>query len=201
MASRASAERRPDQSTPDYSRLALPAGDLWIFGYGSLMWNPGMPYLRRAPALAYGYHRALCIYSSRWRGTPRRPGLVMGLDRGGACHGIAYRVAAADVPLVLDGLWEREMERQRVVYEPRVLAVRMFKRRAAALAFVADRRHPCYAGKLSLAETARLVATCRGERGHNLDYLAQTVRHLAEIGVEDPRLRRVLAAARRMAGA
>ena len=75
-----------------YSRLDLPGGDLWIFGYGSLMWNPGIPYVRWAPALVFGYHRALCIYSSRWRGTPERPGLVLGLDRGGCCRGIAFQV-------------------------------------------------------------------------------------------------------------
>ena len=84
--------------------LVLPNGDLWIFGYGSLMWDPDFPYVEWAPALIYGYHRALCIFSHRWRGTPERPGLVLGLDRGGACRGIAFRVAHADVESALDAI-------------------------------------------------------------------------------------------------
>ena len=79
------------------SRIESRAGELWIFAYGSLMWNPGFAYVEWAPALIYGYHRALCISSDRWRGTPERPGLVLGLARGGACRGIAFRVAREDV--------------------------------------------------------------------------------------------------------
>ena len=184
-----------------YSHLELPRGGLWVFGYGSLMWNPGMPYRQRVPALVFGYHRALCVYSPRWRGTVRRPGLVMGLDRGGACRGVAYRIAAASVPQVLGLLWEREMERARVSYVPLLLNVRTVRGPVPALAFVADRSHPSYAGKLGVQQTARLVASCRGERGPNIEYLEQTVSHLAAIGVRDGRLRRILAAARRLARA
>jgi cation transport protein ChaC len=177
-----------------YSKLGLPRGDLWIFGYGSLMWSPGIPFARWAPALVYGYHRALCIYSSRWRGTPRRPGLVLGLERGGACRGIAFRVKAADVTLALEALWQREM--RRAVYEPRVLRARLPAGEARVLTFIADPRHPGYAGELPFRQTARLIATCRGDRGPNLDYLTRTVEHLRELGVRDHNLQRILVAAR-----
>ncbi|MCC7486967.1 MAG: gamma-glutamylcyclotransferase [Burkholderiales bacterium] len=169
------------------------------------MWDPRMPYRARSPALAFGYHRSLCVYSSLWRGTPERPGLVLGLDLGGACRGVAYRIAAADVRRVLASLWEREMREHeivregvsRAVYLPRVIPVRLRDRRLRSLAFVVDRRHPGYAGTLPLARTAQLVATRRGERGPNLEYLARTVTHLAALGVRDRRLQRVLEAARR----
>ena len=108
---------------PQPSELNLPKGDLWIFGYGSLMWDPGFPHVDLAPALIFGYHRELCIYSSRWRGTPEQPGLVLGLDRGGACRGIAFRIAAPDVVTSLDALWDREMRRG--VYHPRLLRARL----------------------------------------------------------------------------
>ena len=177
-----------------YSKLRLPLGDLWIFAYGSLMWNPGIPYVQWAPALVYGYHRALCIYSSRWRGTPERPGLVLGLDRGGACRGIAYRIKARDVTLALEALWEREM--RRAVYQPRLLRARLLGRHARVLTFIADPHHVGYAGKLSIRQTARLVATCSGDRGPNLEYIRRTVDHLSELGVSDHNLQRVFAAAR-----
>jgi len=175
-------------------RLPLPRGDLWIFGYGSLMWDPGFPYVQWAPALIYGYHRALCISSNRWRGTPERPGLVLGLDRGGACRGIAFLVARADAGPALEALWAREMRRR--VYRPRLLRARLPGEEVQALAFVADPKHASYAGYLSIEQTAERIANCRGARGPNLDYLIRTVEHLSELGVRDHNLLRVLAAAR-----
>ena len=177
-----------------YSQLGLPAGDLWIFGYGSLMWHPGIPFVRWAPATIFGYHRAMCIYSSRWRGTPDRPGLVLGLDRGGCCRGIAFQVKASDVPHALESLWDREM--RRAVYQPRLVRARLPEAEAQVLTFVADPRHAGYAGKLSIRRIARQVATCCGDRGPNLEYLRRTVDYLAELGMRDHTLQRVLAAAR-----
>lgn len=179
---------------PQPSEFALPPGELWVFGYGSLMWDPGFPYVKWAPALVYGYHRALCVYSTRWRGTARRPGLVLGLDRGGACRGIAYQVATDDVDTALTGLWAREMRRR--VYEPRLMRARLAGHETRVLTFVANVEHPGYAGRLSVEETARLVATCHGERGSNIDYLTRTIDHLTELGVRDHNLLGVLAVVR-----
>jgi cation transport protein ChaC len=181
-------------SYPQPSELDIPKGDLWVFGYGSLMWDPGFPHVASLPALIYGYHRELCIFSSRWRGSPQQPGLVLGLDRGGACRGVAFRIAAAHVAHSLEALWEREMRRG--VYHPRLLRARLPGRTARVLAFVANPMHPGYAGTLPTERIAELVANCCGDRGPNVEYLARTIRHLAGLGVRDHHLLRVMAAVR-----
>lgn len=177
---------------PEPSDLDLPRGGLWIFGYGSLMWDPCFRHVESRPALIYGYHRELCIYSSRWRGTPQRPGLVLGLDRGGACRGVAFRIAAAQVARSLESLWDREMRRG--VYHPRLLHARLPGRTARVLAFVANPLHPGYAGTLPTERTAELIANCHGDRGPNVEYLARTLKHLTHLGVRDHHLLRVMAA-------
>jgi len=172
-------------------RAQLPAGDLWVFGYASLMWSPGFGHRERSPAFVYGFHRSLCIYSHRHRGTPERPGLVMGLCRGGSCWGMAFRVAASDAAAVLRALWHREM--RNVVYQPRLVRARVRRGRVVqAVAFVADPCHRQFAGDLGVERTARLVAQGKGGRGHNIDYLRRTLKHMHEIGVRDPHLDRVL---------
>src|SRR5438552_3592229 len=132
----------------------VPQGDLWVFGYGSLMWSPGFGYKQKRLARAYGYHRALCILSTRYRGTHRRPGLVVGLCRGGSCWGMAFLIDAAHVRVALTRLWNREMPRR--VYEPRLVLVRLRGGRLVrALAFLADPGHPSYVRELDVQGRAR----------------------------------------------
>ena len=172
----------------------LPRGDLWIFGYGSLMWSPGFRPAARKTGLVRGYHRAMCILSHRYRGTPRKPGLVMGLCRGGSCWGIAFRVPAARVRRVMRALWKREMLNN--VYVPTLLQVTVGpKQRIRALAFVADATHRQFVRELDLHGRARLVAQGIGERGRCVDYIRNTLEHMLELGVNDPHLARILDAA------
>ena len=178
---------------PEFLGLA-PRGDLWVFGYGSLMWSPGFRSSQKSAGKVHGYHRSLCVYSHRYRGTPRRPGLVMGLCRGGSCWGMVYRVAAARAARVLRYLWRREMRNR--VYCPSFLRVRIpGGREIRALAFVADAWHRQFAGDLDVHRTAVLVAQGIGERGSNIDYLSYTLAHMHELGVRDPHLDRILLAA------
>lgn len=175
----------------------LPHGDLWIFGYGSLMWSPGFRCAEKSVAFLKGYHRALCILSTRYRGTQRRPGLVMGLCRGGSCWGMAFRVPAARVRGVLAALWQREMQRK--VYEARLVPVRVRRgARVRALTFVADVHHPQFARELDLHHRARLVAQGIGQRGRCTDYIRNTLEHMYGLGVTDPHLARVLETAEAM---
>jgi cation transport protein ChaC len=172
----------------------LPPGDLWVFGYGSLMWSPCFAYRESMLARAHGYHRALCILSTRYRGTQRKPGLVMGLCRGGSCWGMAFRVTAREVPRTLRRLWRREMPRR--TYAPRLVRVQLAEGRVVrALAFLADPAHPSYVRELDLHGRARLVAQGIGQRGPCIDYIQNTLEHMQCVGVRDPHLERVLHAA------
>ena len=182
---------------PEFLQLAPARGDLWVFGYGSLMWSPGFRSSEKSPGRVHGYHRALCVYSHRYRGTPERPGLVMGLCRGGSCWGMAYRIPAARAGRVLAYLWRREMRNR--VYVARFVRVSVrHGREVRALAFVADPAHRQFAGDLSIRRTAQLVAQGCGERGDNVDYLSYTLAHMHEIGVRDPHLDEVLLAVLRL---
>lgn len=173
--------------------MSSDCGDLWVFGYGSLMWRPGFDYLERVPARLNGYHRDFCVWSHRYRGTPEKPGLVLGLDRGGSCRGIAYRVADDKREAVLAYLHEREMITG--VYAPRMLPVMPegSDRRVAAQAYVVERDHAQYAAGLTPEERAALIIQGHGTAGPGRDYLANTVGHLAELGLPDRRLSRLLA--------
>ncbi|MFM2129779.1 MAG: hypothetical protein RL477_1325 [Pseudomonadota bacterium] len=159
-------------------------GDLWIFGYGSLMWKPGFDFVERRHALIRGRHRALCVWSEEWRGTVERPGLVLGLDRGGACRGIAFRVAAAEAREVIAYLDARE--RVTEVYHRRVVELRLAGgERVRGQTYVVDRGHRQYAGRVPTAEAARIIAQSAGKGGSNVDYLENTIRHLDEFGLEE----------------
>jgi cation transport protein ChaC len=184
----------------DFSEFStlLPRRALWVFGYGSLMWAPGFRPLARRPVLVHGYHRSLCVLSTLHRGSPERPGLVLGLRRGGSCWGMALRIDPARAVPVLRKLWDREMAY--AVYQPHVLTARGKGGTAvAAVTFVADPLHTQYAGELDIGSMARAVAHSRGGRGANIDYLGQTLAHMRRLGVHDPHLEQVLREARRLA--
>jgi cation transport protein ChaC len=169
----------------------------WVFGYGSLMWDPGFAVAESRPALLRGWHRDFCIYSHHYRGTPQTPGLVLGLDAGGACRGVAHRFAATDKASVRAYLWEREIQNDGVYHEI-VRPLRLDDGRAVeALVYVADRKHPQYAGDLSDEELARLIRQGKGARGTCLQYTASTIAHLDELGLKETRLHRLLTMARR----
>jgi glutathione-specific gamma-glutamylcyclotransferase len=164
---------------------------LWVFGYGSLMWRPGFPFVERRHAHLHGYHRSLCIFSHVHRGTPENPGLVLGLDQGGRCHGVAFLVATEEIDPTVRYLREREQATS--VYLERRLSVRLDDGRAvAALGYIADRRHPQYAGRLPFDEVLRLVRQGEGVSGRNPDYVRSTYEHLLGMGVVDPLLQRIV---------
>jgi cation transport protein ChaC len=158
---------------------------LWVFAYGSLMWRPGFATPETMAARLQGWHRALCIYSEHYRGTPAKPGLILGLLPGGSCRGIAHRLPANRYDAVRRYLWSREIDNDGV-YEEDIRPIHLSDGRAvAALVYLADRRHRQFAGKLPLAESARLVRQGRGATGSNLDYLGNTLAHLGELGIRD----------------
>jgi cation transport protein ChaC len=166
----------------------IPA-DLWVFGYGSLLWRPGFAFTEKQPARVTGLHRSLCIYSFVHRGTPERPGLVLGLDRGGACRGMAFRVAAADREATVHYLREREQATSVYLEVLRgVTLVGQPERRVEALTYVVDRGHPQYAGKLSLDERLHLIRQGHGRSGPNRDYVLATVAELEALGCRDQEL-------------
>jgi glutathione-specific gamma-glutamylcyclotransferase len=160
--------------------------ELWVFGYGSLMWRPGFPHDMQTPGLLRGAHRALCVYSVLHRGTHEQPGLVLGLDRGGACRGVAFRVSKGAEEATVAYLRDREQVTE--VYREAYRPVRLLDgsgRTVRALTFLANPSHTQYAGRLSLDEQLRIVRTCCGEAGDNVEYVLNTVRHLEEEGVHD----------------
>jgi cation transport protein ChaC len=174
---------------------APPDHDFWVFGYGSLMWHPVFSFGERQAALVYGYHRTFCIYSHRYRGTPETPGLVLGLDRGGSCRGIAYRIDRREGAAVFAYLYDREMITK--VYHPRWLATKLADHRIVrAYGFVADTRHGQYTGRLSEEHIVALILQGSGERGACLDYLSSTVAHLDELGIRESKLHAILRRAR-----
>ncbi|MBM3487743.1 MAG: gamma-glutamylcyclotransferase [Alphaproteobacteria bacterium] len=169
-------------------------GDVWFFAYGSLMWNPGFPFEEDARATLRGYHRAFCVNSRSYRGTRERPGLVLGLDRGGTCVGQVFRVAHGEREKVAAYLEERELPED--IYSCRHVPVTTAYARLLAYAFVVNRAHFLYAGKLTDAEIIRRLATCGGNRGSNRAYLENTVAHLDALGIGEGHLHAILRAVR-----
>jgi glutathione-specific gamma-glutamylcyclotransferase len=178
-----------DPMPPAIAALRDGAEPVWLFAYGSLMWNPEFDYAEVRPAFLRGYHRRFCLYSRDYRGTPERPGLVLGLDRGGSCHGIAYRLPPDRLGPTFDRIWAREMTGR--VYQMRRVAVRTADGTITAHACVVRRASPAYAGRLSVDDAARLLAKAVGGRGTGREYLANTVRHLEALGIRDRLLHRI----------
>ena len=164
-------------------------GDIWVFGYGSLMWNPGFPHLEARPARLHAYHRAFCLYSYHYRGSEARAGLVLGLDRGGSCRGRAFRVAARDAEAAIAYLIEREMfGHEENVYRLVWPGIAVDDRRVRAACFVVNRAHPHYAGKLPPSRIAGLIRQGVGSGGTNIDHLRNTIQHLDDLGITYGRL-------------
>ena len=154
------------------------------------MWNPGFPCRRARRARIHGYHRDLCVWSWVHRGTQAHPGLVLGLDRGGSCVGMAHRVARVDRDSVVKYLYARELVTN--VYVPVVARIHIDGEDVApALAFVVDRRHPQYAGALVPSVAASTIREARGRSGPNIDYFVNTMAHLDELGIRCPRLEKI----------
>lgn len=165
-------------------------GDLWVFGYGSLMWRTGFAYEECVKARLPGLHRSLCVFSHIHRGTVERPGLVLGLDHGGSCRGLAFRVAAMNRDSTIAYL--REREQPTTFYLERHLRILLDDgRKARALTYIVDRRHRQYAGRLPEEEQLRLVRQGIGRSGANPEYVIRTAEHLELLGLRDPALRRL----------
>jgi len=166
--------------------------EFWVFGYGSLMWNPGFDYAEARHARLVGWRRAFCIYSVHHRGSPKRPGLVLGLDRGGVCEGIAYRVSGPNSSQTLAYL--RRREQVSGVYREALAPVTLLgaeSREVLALAYLVERAHPGYAGHLPLRTQAALIRGATGLSGANLDYLYNTLAHLSDLRIRERDLERL----------
>ena len=170
--------------TPPDAAAPVSEGGLWVFGYGSLMWRPGFAYARRCKALLRGWRRSLCVFSHVYRGSPERPGLVLGLDRGGACPGVAFEIDAALREATIRYL--REREQVTAVYVERIAPVTLESgERVHALTYVADRLHGQYAGRLDREAMLEYVRAGQGQSGDNVEYVLETYDHLREMGVRD----------------
>ena len=161
--------------------------EIWVFGYGSLMWNPGFEWDKKRVATVYGYHRNFCLWSRINRGTPESPGLVLTLEQGGSCRGLAFRLTKGTDREELSRLWRREMTMGS--YRPRWLECRSGGESFEALAFVVNRRCTGYAGKLPIETMVQTIATAHGKFGPCAEYLFRTEAALHEHGIRDERVK------------
>ncbi|KQV73310.1 gamma-glutamylcyclotransferase [Rhizobium sp. Root1220] len=174
--------------------------EFWVFGYGSLMWNPGFEFVERSQALVHGYRRSLCVRSWVHRGTQQNPGLVLGLDRGGSCRGMAFRIEPERRDDVVEYLRERELVTN--VYLERCLPLQLADGRSSkAVAYVVDRNHTQYAGALDAVAAARVVHQAHGQSGPNDAYVFNTLAHLQEMGIRDHWLEQVVGEVTRLRAA
>ena len=179
--------------------MACDMDDFWVFGYGSLMWNPGFAFEERQQARLHGYRRSLCIRSNVYRGTDENPGLVLGLERGGSCLGVAFRVSDANRQTAIEYLRERELVSN--VYKERIISVRLLDgRQYNAVTYVADPVHPQYVRGLGASDAARIVSGASGRSGPNEDYVVNTIQHLKDMGIRDALLENIAAGVRDIRG-
>ncbi len=169
-------------------------GDVWLFAYGSLIWNPTIAFAERRTGTIRGWHRRFCLSSPVGRGTPEQPGLMLGLDRGGSCRGVAYRVPAEAARDELTVVWRREMVTG--AYQPRWVRVAVAEREVPAIAFVVNRAGPNYVGAMPREHVVERLAVAAGRLGSSADYLFETAKALALAAVPDPHLERLAAAVR-----
>jgi cation transport protein ChaC len=196
------AELLPEEALEASLQAALASphrqADVWLFAYGSLVWNPVLDFDERGVATVHGYHRSFCLWSRVNRGTPEKPGLVLGLDRGGRCTGVAYRIPARLAEEELRLLWRREMLLGS--YAPRWVLATHGRRSLRVLAFTINRERSGYAGRLPADEIVERLIHAHGRIGTGLDYLRQTIDGLAAVGIRDPNLIRLEALARQRLG-
>ena len=166
-----------------------PTDAVWVFGYGSLIWNPAFHYVERRIGTIHGYHRRFCLWTHLGRGSPERPGLVLGLEPGGSCRGVAFRVAPEEMDNELSIVWRREMVTG--AYSPHWVTVDAGGERLKAITFVMNHAHLRYAGRLAEPQLVDVLSTASGQLGACADYLFNTVRHLEEMGVPDRPLGRL----------
>lgn len=164
--------------------------DVWVFGYASLIWRPGFDFSERRDGLLWGYHRALCLWSRINRGTPERPGLVFGLDRGGSCRGVVFRITASQVPATMEALWRREMPSG--AYLPRWLSCRTPTGRVNALAFTMNRATDAYVRNLPPERLVQVVHNAHGCNGPCLEYVIETAQALQKFNICDQRLQKII---------
>jgi cation transport protein ChaC len=177
----------------DQALAGHPAGDdVWVFGYGSLMWNPAFHFAEQRPGIVRGYHRRFCLWLNRGRGSPACPGLMLALDRGGACRGILFRIPAAEARSELLLIWRREMLSG--AYLARWVTADTASGPIRAVTFVVNQAHKRYAGRLSEAATAERISAAAGELGSCLDYFERTIHALQLLGVRDAAMERLEAA-------
>jgi cation transport protein ChaC len=183
--------------SPDEHRASLDAllakrpdlGDVWIFAYGSLMWNPLIHYVEKQIGVVRGHHRCFCLWSHVGRGTLQKPGLTLGLERGGTCRGVLYRVAESQAAQELELVWRREMLTG--AYAPRWLKASTAEGGVHALAFLINRAHVRYAGRLPEERIIATIAEAHGPLGACATYLFNTVAHLEGLGIRDRNLSRL----------
>ena len=190
-----------DALAEDLLRRAEPGEDIWLFASGSLIWNPACPSVEQRPAEVPGWHRSFCLRLVWYRGTPEWPGLMMGLDRGGLCRGVAYRIPRAEAWEALGKVLRREITVKPAANQPRWLPARVAGARRPAIGFVVNRQIPAYVGRLPAEQAAELIATGCGHVGSCAEYLLNTVVKLQEHGIRDRNLWHLQAlVAQRLAG-